>query len=153
MRVYKGNAEALLKYLQIKVTQENINKVYSALDELQKKQLIYYTHDPSNPQYFMVGTLSEADRKLIIGIPLILTCQRIAEKNNKRNWIALMKTWLAIQYLYDTNEQPFTVDKIASMTELSKYQIREATKLLKSEQIFAMNKAYIAFDLCIGISA
>lgn len=55
--------------------------------------------------------------------------------------------------LYQMNAQPYTMKTLQSIAGLNEYQTKESVKLLKENNIFAMSKAYLAFDRCIGTTA
>lgn len=81
---------------------------------------------------------------------MIRKCKEIAENNNKRSWIPLLKVWIGV--VEAEKNQPFTNEDIAKITGLSEYQIRESKKLLESNDIFKTKKEYIDPRLCLGQS-
>lgn len=155
LQVWKGSYKYFLQYTSIPQTPHNIQKLKQAFTALAAKQMIIYTIDPSDPEYFMAGLMHKAEQQLFtrITIQTARICKTIADKNKKKDWIPLVKTWLGIEMLYQMNAQPYTMKTLQSIAGLNEYQTKESVKLLKENNIFAMSKAYLAFDRCIGTTA
>lgn len=150
MMVFRGSYEEFLSYVEIKPTKQNILSLKIALQELKDRDLISYTIDKTDNDWFIAALYRKVEKEYHIGIAMIKTCKRLAQENNKREWIPLLKTWLGMQIIYDNKDQPFTMSKLCYMTGLSESQIRNSKKILEKEEIFRTNRAYIAFNRCIG---
>lgn len=148
--VFRGNYNDFTKYLGLKTTKSNVDKVIAALEELEKRDIIsIHVDDSIKEDVIYLFTLKhKVEKEMKIGLDMIKTCKQIAEENHKREWIPLLKVWLSLQILYEN--QPFTMKKISEMTGLSEYTIRESKKLLEKNYLFQTSKAYLCKDYCIG---
>lgn len=148
MTTFYGSYEDFLGYVEVKRTAANIKSLKEALNILKEHDYIKYDIDKTNENYFWAGLYYKTRKDMAISIDMIERCQRLAQNNNKKDWIPLLKTWIGIQYMYD--KQPFTVAELSKVTGLSAYQIRESKKLLEKDNLFVTSKAYVAYDRCIG---
>ena len=82
---------------------------------------------------------------------MIRHCRILADvyHKQKKGWLNLFKVWVAVQICAE--EQPFTMDRICEMTNLSKAQIREAKKILERDELFRTSRAGQYF-LCKGMN-
>lgn len=148
MLVFRGSFSDFCKYMGIKDSKENIVAVKGALSSLEERDFISYTLDRTDKTYFVAALYRKVEEEMKIGINMIRTCKKIADDNNKRSWVPLLKTWLGIQLAVD--EQPFTVERLQEITGLSAYQIKESKKLLEQNDLFRTSRAYIAYNKCVG---
>ena len=146
---FRGDYEDLLRYMMIPITPENKIKVKAGMESLRDRGIIYIYYDTSvERELFTISIVGKAEDEMKVGIDMVKTCKRIAEENNKQSWVPLLKTWLGMQIM--SEEQPFTIAQLETLTGLSPYQIRESKKLLESNDLFKTTKAYQTFSKCIG---
>ena len=100
--------------------------------------------------YIIVYIKRKAEKEMKLGIEMVQKCRALAEKNNKRSWIPLLKVWLGMQVAFD--EQPVKMSRLEEITGMSYAQIRDARKILESDEIFRMQKVYTSRLTCIGMS-
>lgn len=148
MLVFRGSFSDFCKYMEIKDTKENITAVKGALSSLEERGFISYNLDRTDKTYFVAALYRKVEEEMKIGIDMIRTCKEIADKNNKRSWVPLLKTWLGVQLAAD--EQPFTVERLQQITGLSAYQVKESKKLLEKNELFRTSRAYKAYNKCVG---
>lgn len=149
MRVFRGTYEDLLRYIEIKVTNNNIFLVKHALSELKSKGFINYEVDATtNENYIIAYIYRKVEQQMHIDADMIKVCKRLAEKYNKRSWIPLLKTWLGIQIMYE--RQPYTINDLKRVTGLSDYQIRTSNQILKESHIYITSRAYNCYCRCMG---
>lgn len=153
LQVYRGSYVEFLKYAQLKVDEQNIKSLKKALQILSQRDIINYVVDKTDNQYFFAGIYRKVEQDMKIGMEMINLCKAMAEKHHKRQWVPLVKLWLAIQYLYVNNLQPYTIDQLVSMTGLSKYTITQNRKVLDAETVFNTSKAYVSFNRCAGVNS
>lgn len=136
-------------YLQLgAASDERIDQIKQGLSNLEIGGYIDYHLDSSDRTTFVAFLRSVAIKEMHAGIEMIRTCKILAERNNKKSWTPLLKTWLGMQLMYDN--QPFTMKQLEEVTGLSAYQIRESKKVLEQAEIFKTSKAYLAYDICVG---
>lgn len=148
MLVFRGSYEDFLNYVQVNPSKNNIEALKEALASLSEKEFISYNVDKTDKNWFVAALYRKVEEEMHIGIGMVRRCKSIADKNNKRSWIPLLKTWLGVQIAAES--QPFTYKDLSLLTGLSEYQLRENKKLLEKDEIFRTSKAYLAFDLCLG---
>lgn len=148
MLVFRGSFNEFCKYIEINDTRENILAVKGALASLEERGYISYNLDRTDKTYFVAALYRKVEEEMKIGIDMVRTCKQIADENNKRSWVPLLKTWLGIQLVAE--EQPFTMRRLEEITGLSKYQLTESKKLLEKNDLFKVSRAYKAFNKCIG---
>lgn len=148
MGTFYGKYEDFLAYVEVKKNKTNLKNLKKALEALADKSYIRYEQDKTNGEYFNAYLYYAVRKEMAISIDMIQRCQRLAKENNKQSWIPLLKTWIGIQYVYD--KQPYTLEKLCSVTGLSAYQVRESKKILESDNLFITSRAYIDYDRCIG---
>ena len=139
-QVYKGSYLSFCSYTELKGTK--VEDVKESLLRLQKNKLIHYYVDESDDNYFIAGTLHKVDQNLAVDIKIINKCKVLGAKYKKKDWIPLFKLWLAIDYTYTYNLQPYTIDMLMDITNLNRYQIRECSKILQKESMFNKTAAY-----------
>ena len=148
MFVFRGSYEDFLKYVEINVNNNNIIALKNALNRLTERDFISYNVDKTNDKYFIAALYRKVEEDMQIGIDMVRTCKLLAEKHKKRSWVPLLKTWLSINVLAES--QPYTIKSIEIMTGLSAYQIRQATNILEESNIFKTSKAYSSSIKCLG---
>jgi len=153
MGVFRGSFTDFLKYVEINVTETNIEALKDALLDLQERNLIDYKVDKTDNDYFTANIYRKVEIDMKIGIGMVKDCKRIQEKYHKRSWIPILKVWLSINMFVEDGRQPYTVSDIKAMTGLSDYQVRESVKLLKNSQVFKTSKAYASYAKCLGTVA
>lgn len=148
---FRGSYKDFLKYIGVPTSAEHIKSIKEALKQLEEREFIIYKEDTSTDEgYFVAAIVRSAECNMKTGINMIRKCKEIAENNNKRSWIPLLKVWIGV--IEAEKNQPFTNEDIAKITGLSEYQIRESKKLLESNDIFKTKKEYIDPRLCLGQS-
>lgn len=148
MLVFRGSFSDFCKYMEIKDSRENILAIKRALASLEERGFISYNLDRTDKTYFVAALYRKVEEEMKIGIDMIKTCKEIADKNRKRSWVPLLKTWLGIQLIIEG--QPFTIETLQDITGLSAYQLKESKKLLEQNDLFKTSRAYAAFNKCIG---
>lgn len=145
--VFRGKREDLLKYVGIKSNKSNIQILNEVLNNLVKKECIYYQEDKD---YIIAYLRANLENKYPIKINMLRQSQRIANQNNKNfnKVLQLVKVWEAIRICYQN--QPFTYAEISRITGLSYKQIRDVKKLLESNNMFKTSRAGSYF-LCEGM--
>jgi hypothetical protein len=148
MLVFRGSYDDFLKYVDLPTTENNRRMLKDSLIMLQDRDIISYTIDKTNNNYFVAALYRQAEEQMGISISMIRTCKQLADKHHKRSWIPLLKTWIGVEML--SKNQPYTVESLCAMTGLSAYQIRESNKILKESAIYRTSKAYANYNTCIG---
>lgn len=148
--LFKGSYIEFLTYLQINTSKTNIEHIKEAFKSLQEKDYIGYYIDKSNTERFIITLLWAKERKFKVQIDMIKRFKAISESKNKRSWIPLFKTWLAMEYVYKNSGKIFTVFDIELLTGLNRNQITENRRILESENVIKTEKIYKAFDRCLG---
>ena len=122
------------------INKNNITKIKDAIESLQERGIIYYYDDNSvkDRELVTITLVGKAEDEMKIGIGMIKICKKLADENHKHSWIPLLKTWLGMQIM--SEDQPFTLAELESLTGLSPYQIRDSKKILEEIiQIFLLN--------------
>lgn len=148
MLVFRGSYTDFLKYIQAPITNNNLWELKMALEHLAARDYISYQVDKTNEEYFIAALWRKTELDMEIGIEMVCTCKRLAELNNKRSWVPLLKTWLGVEIL--SKKQPFTMKELGAMIGLSEYQIRESCKVLESSAVFKRSRAYLDYQTCVG---
>lgn len=149
MMVFRGSYLDLTRYIGLEISSENIGRVKDAMFELKNKNIVYIYEDRSTDREIVTITLvAKAEEEMKIGIVMIQTCKRLADENNKHSWVPLLKTWVGMQVMSET--QPFKLSELEQLTGLSAYQIRENKKILEKNEIFKTSKAYLSYQHCVG---
>lgn len=152
MLVFRGTLEQLLQYMMVPVSAESKEKVKEALFNLTKGGFIGLMEDISTTEmYFTASLIREKEIKMKINYQMLITCQRLAEEENKRSWIPLLKTWLGVQMLSD--KESYEIVDLQNLTGLSAYQIRESNKILNKNDIYRSSRAFLKFNKCLGSKA
>ena len=149
--VFRGNYTQFLEYVKIKPNPDNIQKLKDTLDDLSKKNIILYTLDTSTDDgYFIASIYKKVENEMQIGIEMIKKCKELADKNNMQynGWSKLLKTWLGVQILY--KRQPYTMKELSEVTGLPESTLRKCGKILEKDYVFYTDKAYAAYDVCLG---
>lgn len=148
MGMFRGTYEDFLKYIGAGVTKDNLEMLEDALLGLVDRELIVYDTDED---VIILYVKRKAEKEMSLGIEMIRHCRILAEvyHKHKRGWLNLFKVWVAVQICAE--EQPFTMEKISKMTNLSKPQIRDAKKILERDELFRTSRAGRYF-LCQGMN-
>lgn len=85
MLVFRGSYTDFLDYIQLTVTDENIEELKVTLEELMNREYISYTIDKTDNNYFVAALYRKREEQMHIGIGMIKTCKQIAEAANKRS--------------------------------------------------------------------
>ena len=146
---FRGSYVDLVRYMGLELNEKNINMIRQAMESLAARSIIHLYYDKStDEEFFTASLLRKAEVEMKIGIDMVRTCKKIADNNNKRDYIPLLKTWLGMQVM--SEEQPCTLAQLEAITGLSEYQVRESKKLLEANDLFKTTKAYRAGCLCVG---
>lgn len=148
MLVFRGSYDDFLKYVDVPVTDANKRMLEDALIGLKERDFISYTVDKTDSNFFIAGIYRKVEEEMSIGIGMVRTCKQLAEKHHKRSWVPLLKTWLGVQMLAES--QPYTVESLCAITGLSAYQVNQSNKILKESLIYRTSKAYACYQRCIG---
>lgn len=149
--VFRGTYEDLLKYMGLKINDKNLDMIKDAMEGLRDREIILLYYDKSTEEeFFTASLLRKAEVDMKIGIDMVKTCKKIADDNNKRDYIPLLKTWLAMQIMAE--DQPFKLADLENLTGLSTYQVRESKKLLEGNELFKTTRAYQSGIKCVGQS-
>jgi len=148
MLVFRGSYTDFLEYIQLTVTDENIEELKITLEELMNREYISYTIDKTDNNYFVAALYRKREEQMHIGIGMIKTCKQIAEAANKRSWVPTLKTWIGMQMMAE--RKLFKMEDLAQATGLSPYQVRENRKLLEANDIFRTTQVYADYQTCIG---
>lgn len=148
MLVFRGSYQDFLKYVEAPLTEASMRMLKDALIGLKNRDFISYTIDKTDSNYFIAAIYHKVEEEMCIGVGMIKTCKRLAEKYHKRSWVPLLKTWLGVQML--SENQPYTVDTLCAITGLSAYQIRTSNKILTDSFVYKTSRAYAAYQKCLG---
>lgn len=149
MMVFRGSYLDLTRYIGLEISSENIERVKNAIFELKNRNIVFVYEDHTTEREVVTITLvAKAEEEMKIGITMIQTCKRLADENHKHSWVPLLKTWIGMQVMSES--QPFTTSELESLTGLSAYQIRENKRILEQNDVFKTSKAYISYTRCVG---
>ena len=146
---FRGTYSDFVSYLGLKNNKANIEMIKEGIDKLIARRIIKKVDDTSTDEgYFILSLVRKAEKEMKIGLDMVRTCKQLAEKNKKKDYIPLLKTWLGIQVM--SQNQPFKVKDLEDMTGLSSYQIRESKRILEQNEIFRTSRAYADYATCLG---
>lgn len=148
MLVFRGSYTDFLDYIQLSVTDDNIEELKATLQELTDREYISYTIDKTDDNYFVAALYHKREEQMHIGISMVRTCKQIAEEAHKRSWVPTLKTWIGMQMMAE--RKLFKMEDLAQATGLSPYQVRENRKLLEANDIFRTTQVYADYQTCIG---
>ena len=148
MFVFRGSYEDFLRYLEVKVNADNIKELKVALEHLAARDFIHYTIDKTNDNYFIAALWYQTTKDMEIGIEMVVACRKLAKTYNKKSWVPLLKTWLAVQMM--SKQQPYKMEQLKEMTGLSDYALRESCRILEDCEVFKTSRAYKSFLCCAG---
>lgn len=141
MLVFRGSYKEFLKYAETPMTAANIQHLKGALEDLRERELIMYQVDKTSEDYFIAGLYRKVEEDIGVGVQVIRRCKEIASKNNKRQWMPILKTYVGLKVM--ETRQPYTVAELSEYTGLSEYNIRESVKLLEGDNFLKTDIAYI----------
>ena len=148
MLVFRGSYEDFLRYVQLKVSKENIKDLKETLQELNNNEYISYTIDKTDDNYFVAALYRQREEQMHIGIGMVKICKQIADAANKRSWVPILKTWIGMQMMAE--KKLFKREDLVTATGLSIYQITESKKLLEENDIFKTTQVYLDYQTCVG---
>ena len=148
MLVFRGSFIDFLKYVELSVTESNLKNLKKALSSLEERDIISYSLDKTDINYFVAALYRKVEIEMQIGLGMVQTCKILAKKYRKQSWVPLLKTWLGAQMMVD--RQPYTIGDLQRVTGLTEYQIKSSSKILRESKIFRTSRAYISFNKCIG---
>lgn len=149
MYVFRGTIEQLLQYMMAPISAESKKKAQEAIDSLIEKGFIGLIQDKSTSEgYFTLTLQRDKEVKMKISYQMLLTCKQLADEENKRSWVPLLKTWLGVQMLSELEQ--YRVEDLQKLTGLSTYQIRESNKILTKHELYRTSRAFYTFNRCIG---
>lgn len=128
-RSFQGSFEEFCNYVQIGATKDRIDKLKGALSDLEEYGLINYILDKDYKNYFAVHLWQKTVFDYQVQIEWIKTCKVIADKENKREWLPLVKTYLAYEVLHD--RMPLKESELAEYTNQSQSQISKMKAILQ----------------------
>lgn len=134
MFVFRGSYDDFLKYVEVSVNEDNKRMLKDALIILAEKGVIMYNVDVGTADYFVICLYRSVEEDMDVEI-MTSICRNLANKYHKRSWVPLLKTWLGVNMLVK-EDRPCTLKALEAMTGLSKYQIKESTRILKESSIY-----------------
>lgn len=147
MYVFRGTEEQFLNYIGIRNTSDNREKLRETFKELSAADYFFEVPDED------VVTLSlkrKKEKEMGLSLDMIRECKRIAAQHNMRDWIPLLKTWIATQEL--SEDEFYKIADIENLTGMAKSTIYSCRKALEKEEKFKSKKFYVEFNRCIGLS-
>lgn len=152
MLVFRGTYVDFLNYIEVAITNENIDGLKRAIQELIEGHIINCITDMTTDENVVTLSLvRSAEVEMKIGIDMIKICKQLSTKYKKRDQIPLLKVWLGTELL--SKKENYTQQELIKMTGLSRYQINEASKILKESNIYTTTRAYKDFQRCLGLKA
>lgn len=150
MLVFRGTYEEFLKYIEVANTEDNKQKLKTALQTLVDDHIVGIMTDvTTNEEVITISLIRAAEKDMKIGINMIVTCRILSKEHGKRDWIPLLKVWLGTELL--SKQEVYTRKELQDMTGLTKYQIDDCSNILKESNVYKSSKAYASFSRCIGL--
>lgn len=156
---FRGTYKQFLEYVGIKnKSKDNINRLKETFKELEENGYIYFILDTSvkdeKEEYFGLFIRRKTEVEMKIGIDMIQQCIKLQKENDMRSWVPLLKTWLGLQLLVDSNMNKnesilFTLDELEMKTGVNKNMLIKCKKILEGDGLFQTSKAYKNYH-CIG---
>jgi len=150
---FRGTYKMLVEYLGKGVTPANLKAAQLGVENLKNRGHIIFAEDTDG--YFLMGLRRQTEKKIVdLQLDVIKKSYEIAELNHKRDWVPLTKIIAAA--IYFKNAEPYTVEDIKRLTNLSEYNIRESKKLLEENNMVIYHKEMIKdrdFIYCLGSTA
>lgn len=152
MLVFRGTYVDFLKYIEITVNNDNIEKLKESINSLIQSCIINCIIDiTTDEEVVTLSLVRSAEVEMKIGINMIKTCRILSQKYHKRDWVPLLKVWLGTELL--SKQDHYTRKELIDMTGLTKYQLDESARILKESNIYKSSKAYAGYQKCLGLSA
>ena len=152
MLVFRGTYVDFLNYIEVAITDDNIDGLKKSIQELIEGHVINCITDMTTDENVVTLSLvRSAEVEMKIGIDMIRICKQLSTKYRKRDWIPLLKVQLGTELL--SKRDSYTQQELINMTGLSRYQIDEASKILKESNIYTTTRAYKDFQRCLGLKA
>ena len=134
-KVFRGNYAQFLEYLELPVTEDNINVIRNTLAYLVEQGYLMFQEDPSDNSYFMASVLRITEIQMQLEINAVLYFRNCVA-DTRKSWIPLMKTYIAVSYL----QQPCTITDLMGATGLSEYKVRDCLDILSKKKVIMKEK-------------
>ena len=138
-RVFRGSYADLLKYLEIPVTPDNIEKAREAIKEMDNRNFIMSMEDKTDNNYFMAGILRQVEKENSLNLQVLLDIKKLLE-NSKKDFIPFFKFYLAALSL--PKDTPCTLQELQDATGMSEYKIRDCLKFFEAANGILREKKY-----------
>ena len=140
--VFRGTRKDFLDYLGLSHSKKNIELLNQALKDCvnqQGSQLVVQ----QDKDIIILYIKRDFEQKLIIPINILRQCREIVEKYNKQSMkvIQVLKVWQAYRINIQKGVNPLTDKDLQKYIDLSEKQIRDAKKMLQSENIVKIQRA------------
>lgn len=136
---YCGKVSQLLEEkMSLKNSDTNRLSLISSIAELEKEGYLLTNTKELQKGYILIGLSSKMIQELSFRRPLIEMCKELAKEHNKKNYIPIFKTIVALT-VFSKNET-ITYPQITGVTGLSTYQIKESLKVLEDENKIRIGK-------------
>lgn len=148
--VFRGTKKDFLDYIGLSHTKKNIDLLNLALEGSLNRDDLSFVYQ-QDQDVIILYTKRGVEKQLIIPISILRECQEIAKKNNKQSIkaIQLLKVWQAYRINDQLGVKPLTDKDLQQYVDLSEKQIRDAKKMLKSENIMKIQRVG-TYNWCEG---
>lgn len=138
MGMFRGTPQDFLQYIGVKTSDENLEMLEDSLLGLVDRGLICYDVDEDT---IILYVRRRVEQEMKLGIQMVKHCRELAIQHKKQQdgWLKLLKVWVAVQICYE--DQPFTIKRLAEMTNLSQDQVKDAKKILEDDDLFKTSRA------------
>lgn len=152
MTTFRGTYKDFLSYVGIKnISDNNIAHLHDSLKELAQRDIIMYSIDKTNPEYFWAGIYRKVEAELRIGVDMVQRCMKLQKENNMNSWVPLLKTWLGLQIIsLDYKQETFTMLELESITGVNKKMLTKCKQILEKDNLFQTSRAFTSRNNCIG---
>lgn len=149
---FRGSYKDFLTYVGIKsLTQENVDRLKASLEEMHARNLIMYSIDPTNHDYFWAGVYRKVETEMKIGIDMIQRCMKLQEENKMKSWVPLLKTWLGLQIIVmNEGKETFTMAELEAVTGVNQKMLTKCKRILEGDNLFMTSRAYSIDYFCKG---
>lgn len=144
-KCFRGEYCEYLDYIEKPRTAANKEKLKKAKDVLIEKNIVLWTEDPNNKEFFVAGLSQRGGEMYSLSSARIKRCREIAKKHKKRDWYNLFKVYSFIRMAGDDVEY-FTAKRIGKMLNLSEPQVRTALNILQKEHLIKAETVYKKID-------
>lgn len=152
MTTFRGTYKDFLSYVGIKsLTAANIEHLKQSLLELADRDIIMYSVDKTNNDYFWAGIYRKVETELKVGVDMVQRCMRLQKENHMNSWVPLLKTWLGLQIIsLDYKQETFTMLELEGITGLNNKMLSKCKHILEADNLFQTSRAYTTYCKCIG---